>query len=291
MGNSIHRFLDSRFDLKNKNVLITGGGGLLGPQHGIALAKWGANIILIDINTKGLDKSKNIILKALPDSSIITKVIDITKQHELEELINQLANKNILVDILINNASINPTMDPGGSHGYTVSLDEETSGSVEDYDMDLWYRELDVGITGTFLCCKVFGSVMASHGAGVIINIASDLAIQAPDQRLYSPTGEMDDVKHFKPIGYSVVKSAMLGLNRYLATYWAHKGVRVNCLLPGAILNTQSHDLVKKVSNKIPIGRLAHKYEYQEAIAFLASSASSYMTGQELIIDGGRSIW
>ena len=281
----------NRFDLSNNNALITGGGGLLGPQHGIALAKWGAAVVLVDIDETGLNNAKNLITKNIPGSVIKTAVVDITKESALLDLCNQLKDKNLAIDILINNASINPTMDPGGSHGYTVSLDEETSGSVEDYDMDLWYRELDVGITGTFLCCKVFGSVMASHGAGVIINIASDLAIQAPDQRLYSHTGEMDDVKHFKPLGYSVVKSAMLGLNKYLATYWAHKGVRVNCLLPGAVLNTQSHDLVKKVSNKIPIGRLAHKYEYQEAIAFLASSASSYMTGQELIIDGGRSIW
>ena len=132
---------------------------------------------------------------------------------------------------------------------------------------------------------------MANRGGGVIVNIASDLAIQAPDQRVYSKSGRMEDVRHFKPIGYPVVKSAMLGLNRYLATYWAHRGVRVNCLVPGAVHNTQSDHLIKNISYQVPLERLAEKYEYQEAVAFLASEASSYMTGQELIMDGGRSIW
>ena len=171
------------------------------------------------------------------------------------------------------------------------SFNNKETGTVEDYDMELWDREIKVGITGTFLCCKIFGTEMANRGSGVIVNIASDLAIQAPDQRVYSESGRMEDVKHFKPIGYPVVKSAMLGLNRYLATYWAHKGVRVNCLVPGAVLTTQSDHLVKNISYRVPIGRLAEKYEYQEAIAFLASDASSYMTGQEIIMDGGRSIW
>ena len=171
------------------------------------------------------------------------------------------------------------------------SFSSEKSGTVEDYNMELWEREIQVGITGSFLCCKVFGSKMANNKKGVIVNIASDLAIQAPDQRVYSESGEMQDVKHFKPIGYPVVKSAMLGLNRYLATYWAHRGVRVNCLVPGAVHTTQSDHLIKNISYRVPLGRLAEKYEYQEAIAFLASEASSYMTGQELIMDGGRSIW
>ena len=126
---------------------------------------------------------------------------------------------------------------------------------------------------------------------GSIINIASDLAIQAPDQRVYSKTNNIEDVRHFKPIGYPIVKSSMLGLNRYLASYWAHKGVRVNCLVPGAVISTQSEDLIRQIKTRVPLNRLAKTHEYQDAIVFLASNASSYMTGSELIVDGGRSIW
>ena len=277
MNKAIHRF-----DLSNTNALITGGGGLLGPEHGIALAKWGAAVVLVDINKTGLENAKNIILGKIPEGVIKTAVVDITKESALIDLRDQLKEENSAIDILINNAALNPKMD---------SFNNEESGTVENYDMELWDRELQVGITGTFLCCKVFGADMASRESGVIINIASDLAIQAPDQRMYSKSGHIKDVKHFKPIGYPVVKSAMLGLNRYLATYWAHRGVRVNCLIPGAVLNTQPSDLIKNISYRVPLGRLAEKYEYQEAIAFLASDASSYMTGQEIIMDGGRSIW
>ena len=272
----------NRFDLSNNNALITGGGGLLGPQHGIALAKWGAAVVLVDIDETGLNNAKNLITKNIPGSVIKTAVVDITKESALLDLCNQLKDKNLAIDILINNAALNPKMD---------SYNNELSGTVENYDMGLWEREIQVGITGTFLCCKVFGSEMANRGSGVIVNIASDLAIQAPDQRVYSKSGRMEDVRHFKPIGYPVVKSAMLGLNRYLATYWAHRGVRVNCLVPGAVHTTQSDHLIKNISYQVPLERLAEKYEYQEAIAFLASEASSYMTGQELIMDGGRSIW
>ena len=271
-----------RFNLQNKNALITGGGGLLGPEHSIALAKNGANIILIDIDESGLDNAKKYIRSQIPDCKIKTLVVDITNESDLIDLNAKLLNKDMAINILINNAALNPKMD---------SFNNELSGTVENYDMELWEREIQVGITGTFLCCKVFGSEMANSGSGVIINIASDLAIQAPDQRVYSKSGMMEDVCHFKPIGYPVVKSAMLGLNRYLATYWAHRGVRVNCLVPGAVHTTQSDHLIKNISYQVPLERLAEKYEYQEAIAFLASEASSYMTGQELIMDGGRSIW
>lgn len=271
-----------RFELFGKSALITGGGGLLGPEHGIALATWGATVILVDVIEEGLKKAKNQIINKVPKSHVKTAIVDITNESELIVLEDQLQKEDLVIDILVNNAALNPKMD---------TFKGDTSGTVEDYDMELWDQELRVGITGTFLCCKIFGSAMASRGSGTIINIASDLAIQAPDQRVYSSTGKIEDVKHFKPIGYPVVKSAMLGLNRYLASYWAHRGVRVNCLIPGAVLNAQSGDLIKNISYRVPLGRLAEKFEYREAIAFLASDASSYMTGLELVMDGGRSIW
>jgi len=272
----------TRFDLSGKAALITGGGGLLGPEHGIGLARFGAAVVLLDIDRAGLISAKERVLGQIPDAVVETAVVDITDEPALIGLRERLEREGFTVDILVNNAALNPKMD---------SLSGQTSGTVENYDMDFWEQEIRVGITGTFLCCKIFGHAMATRGKGTIVNIASDLAIQAPDQRVYSPTGKIEDVQNFKPIGYPVVKSAMLGLNRYLATYWAHRGVRVNCLIPGAVFNHQPVSLVKEVSHRIPLGRWAEKNEYQEALAFMASDASSYMTGQELIMDGGRCIW
>jgi len=272
----------SKFNLEGKTALITGGGGLLGPEHGIGLARFGASIVLIDIDEDGLHKATERMHGTLDDAVVKNFVVDITDESAINHLNNQLKDEGSQIDILINNAALNPMM---------CASENETFGTVENYDMNLWKRELNVGITGTFSCCKIFGNEMAKRGNGAIVNIASDLAIQAPDQRVYSSTGEMENVKHFKPIGYSVVKSAMLGLNRYLATYWAHRGVRVNCLIPGAVLNTQPDSLIEQIETRIPLQRLADKTEYQEAIAFLSSDASAYMTGQVLVMDGGRSVW
>lgn len=270
------------FDLSGKCALITGGGGLLGPEHGIALAKCGSAVILADISEKGLELARQRITSEVPNAMMILAQTDISNEDELVRLKDKLSMDKLQIDILVNNASVNPKMDCEGEKG---------SCSVEAYDLSELEREVRIGITGSFLCCKVFGSLMAERGHGVIINVASDLAVQAPDQRIYSPTGRIEDVKNFKPIGYSIVKSAMLGLNRYLATYWAHRGVRVNCLLPGGVYNNQPAHLVDQLKERIPLRRMANCSEYQGAIAFLASEASSYMTGQMLIMDGGRSIW
>ena len=269
-------------DLSGKRALITGAGGLLGVEHGVALARCGASVILSDIHDVGLNGAREKILRQVPDADILLVQLDICDEAALVRLLDHLSGDGKQVDILINNASINPKMNSRGT---------EISGSVENYSMSGLHQEIQVGIVGTFLCCKVFGSQMAKRGYGVIINVASDLALLAPDQRVYAPTGKIEDVQNFKPIGYSIVKSAMLGLNRYLATYWAHKGVRVNCLLPGGVLNNQPEYLVNQVKERIPMGRWARPSEYQGAIAFLASESSAYMSGQTLVMDGGRSAW
>lgn len=270
-------------DLSGKTALITGGAGLLGPEHGVGLSRYGAKIILLDIVEDGLGGARQRVLNQIESAHVETVAADITDITSLEKVREEFEKKGMPIDILVNNAALNPKM---------MDLAEgEKSGTVEDYDMMLWKNEIDVGITGTFLCCRVFGSSMAERGAGAIVNIASDLAIQAPDQRVYSPTGLIEDVTNFKPIGYPVVKAAMLGLNRYLATYWAHRGVRVNALIPGAVFNNQPDSLIKEVARRVPLGRWADRSDYQEAVAFLASESSSYMTGQELVMDGGRSIW
>jgi NAD(P)-dependent dehydrogenase (short-subunit alcohol dehydrogenase family) len=162
---------------------------------------------------------------------------------------------------------------------------------LENFPLAQWDRDIAVGLTGAFLCSKVIGGHFAANGRGVILNVASDLAIIAPDQRIYRQPGLPEHLQPAKPVTYSVVKSALVGLTRYLATYWADSGVRVNALSPGGVYNGQPDDFVQRLTNLIPLGRMASVDEYRGAVMFLCSDASSYMTGANLVVDGGRSCW
>lgn len=267
--------------LEGKSAVITGAGGLLGPHHAIALSYAGAKVYLLDIDDHGLDNCKKKLLKENPNASVEIFNADITDLESIESLSNSLTNEGIFIDILINNAALNPTM---------KEIKEGVTGRVEDYDLNEWNKELNVGITGAFICSRVFGSKMAEKEKGVIINISSDLAIRAPDQRVYSPTESFDDIKSYKPLGYSIVKTALIGMTRYLAEYWGHKNVRVNALLPGGVYNNQPKELVENVIKRTLLGRWANVDEYEDIIVFLSSDSSAYMTGQSIIMDGGRSV-
>ena len=186
------------------------------------------------------------------------------------------------VDILINNAANNPRMEAVAGIEFT---------RLESFPLEQWDRDIAVGLTGAFLCSRVFGPHMARRSSGVILNIASDLAVIAPDQRIYRREELPDDQQPVKPVTYSVVKSAIVGLTKYLATYWADRGVRVNSLSPGGVRDAQSEEFVSRLSRLIPLGRMAQGDEYRGAIAFLCSDASRYMTGANIVIDGGRSCW
>ena len=267
--------------LRGRTALITGAGGLLGPHHGIGLTSAGAKVVLADINPKGLEISKNKILEFNNKAEIETIILDITDLNAVKEFQKTYTSNNKYIDILVNNAALNPTM---------KKVDSRVSGKIEDYDMNQWNKEIDVGITGTFICSRIFGSRMASEGYGVIINISSDLAIRAPDQRVYSPTMSFDDIQSYKPLGYSIVKTSLIGMTRYLAEYWGHKNVRVNALLPGGVYNNQPQQLVENVKKRTLLGRWANVNEYEDVIVFLASDSSAYMTGQSIVMDGGRSV-
>ena len=267
--------------LEGKSAVITGAGGLLGPHHAIALSYAGAKVYLLDIDDHGLDNCKKKLLKENPNASVEIFNADITDLESIESLSNSLTNEGTFIDILINNAALNPTM---------KEIEEGVTGRVEDYDLNEWNKELNVGITGAFICSRVFGSKMAEKEKGVIINISSDLAIRAPDQRVYSPTESFDDIKSYKPLGYSIVKTALIGMTRYLAEYWGHKNVRVNALLPGGVYNNQPKELVENVIKRTLLGRWANVDEYEDIIVFLSSDSSAYMTGQSIIMDGGRSV-
>ncbi len=267
--------------LAGKSALITGAGGFLGPRHALALSQAGAKVFLLDVNKEGLDSCEHKLVKENPSAIFESVICDITSLESVENLAIKLDSEGEKLDILINNASINPEM---------KNLNSGPSGRVEDYNLDEWNKEIDVGITGAFICSRVFGSRMAERNYGVIINISSDLAIRSPDQRVYSPTESFEDIESYKPLGYSVVKTALIGMTRYLAEYWGYKNVRVNAILPGGVFNNQPKHLVENVKKRTLLGRWANENEYEDAIVFLASDSSSYMTGQSVIMDGGRSI-
>lgn len=271
------------FDLTGRVAVITGGTGLLGRRHANILAAAGANIALLDLPGTGCaDVAANLSDRHGADCIGVTADITIAGEIEREHL--KIMKRFGRVDILINNAANNPQI---GKHANAHSSDGASS-RLENLSVESWETDLRVGLTGAFLCSRLFGGEMVRAGRGVIVNVASDLALIAPDQRLYRVDGLKPEDQPVKSVTYSVVKSGLLGLTRYLASYWAEAGIRVNSISPGGVLNGQSDDFLQRVRQLIPLGRMAQPDEYEGAILFLCSDASSYMTGSNLVIDGGR---
>lgn len=254
-----------KFNLNGQICIISGGEGLLGKKHAEAVKDAGGIPISLDI-------------KGDPDFKV-----DIRDKKALEEVKEKILKEYQRIDILINNAANNPKVENIGK--------QESWTRFENFPENIWQDDLDIGLKGAFLCSQVFGEYMAKQGKGVILNISSDLGIIAPDQRIYQKEGLRPEQQMVKPITYSVVKHGLIGLTKYLATYWAEKNVRVNAICPGGVYNQQDENFVKKLTNLIPLGRMADQDEYKAAILFLISDASSYMTGSVLAIDGGRTCW
>lgn len=276
--------LAKRFDLTSRHVLITGGAGLLGQEHAAALLEAGATVILTDRSQAALDRAHSTLSSEADAARILTYVMDVVRPEAIAAVAHDLASKSVRVDVLVNNAAIDPKVQ--GDAGIL-----ETS-RLENFSLDQWELQISVGLTGAFLCSQVFGAAMARDGrGGVILNIASDLSVFSPDQRLYRKDGLPDDQQPVKPVTYSVIKSGLVGLTRYLATYWADRGVRSNALSPGGVFNGQGEEFVKRLNALIPLGRMARRDEYRAALQFLCSDASAYMNGQNIVMDGGRSAW
>jgi NAD(P)-dependent dehydrogenase (short-subunit alcohol dehydrogenase family) len=265
------------FDLSGKRALVTGAAGLLGREHAAALAEIGAEVVLTDIGEAQLTAAKNL-LEPIYGERIRTLQMDVTSEDSIAAVAKALGP----VDVLVNNAAIDPKV-KAGDHGLEMSR-------LEHFPLEEWDRQIAVGLSGAFLCARIFGTGMAARGHGAILNIASDLSVIAPDQRLYRKPGIAEQEQPVKPVTYPVIKTALLGLTRYLAAYWATQGVRVNALSPGGVYNNHPEEFVTKLTNLIPMGRMAERTEYRAAVQFLCSDASSYMTGQNLVVDGGRSI-
>ncbi len=269
------------FDLTGRVAIITGGAGLLGYHHGAILAAAGAHVVLLDLaHANPALRAEQLQLAHGP--VCLGLAADITSEASLEEARDHILTQFGRIDILINNAANNPKVEdakPG-----------QPWSRLEHFPLETWNADIAVGLTGAFLCSRIFGAEMVKRNAGVILNVSSDLGVIAPDQRLYRQDGLAEDQQPVKPVTYSVVKTALIGLTRYLATYWTAHNIRVNAISPGGVSNNQPEEFTAKLHQLIPMARMAHKDEYQGAVLFLCSDASSYMTGQNLIVDGGRSV-
>ncbi len=265
--------IQSLFNLSGKTAIVTGAAGQLGGEYVRALLGAGASVAALDIrpdNPKGN-------LKEIDPERLQLIEADITSRASIESALEAVIAKFGHPDILINNAAIDAPPD---------ACEQET-GPFETYPESSWDLMMNVNLKGLFLCCQVIGGHMARTCGGSIINISSIYGMVSPDQRIY----EYKDKPFFKPVTYSVTKSGILNLSRYLATYWAKSNVRVNTLTLGGVFNNQDDAFLKNYTDKVPLGRMAKQDEYNGAILYLASRASSYMTGANIIIDGGYSCW
>ncbi|HEX7357181.1 MAG TPA: SDR family oxidoreductase [Ignavibacteriaceae bacterium] len=264
------------FSLKDKVAIVTGALGLIGKNHCIALADAGANVIVCDLNEANCKEFAS----NLPTKSLGVGV-DITIKKSIENLKTKILSEFGKIDVLVNNAAINDMFEnPQAAAEQSM---------FENYPQEMWQKSLNVNVTGTFLCSQVIGTEMAKAGKGSIINIASTYGLVGPDQSIYKkPDGTQN---FYKSPAYPATKGAIINFTRFLASYWGSKGVRVNTLSPGGVENNQEEYFINNYSAKTPLGKMAQPTDYKGAIIFLASDASSYMTGANLIVDGGWTAW
>lgn len=271
--------LTAPFALKGRVAVVTGAGGLLGRQHCTALAQAGAHIVATDVNGAACEE----LVEQLVDEYTVEGLAasaDVTQYEDVRDLHRRISDRFGQVDVLVNNAALNDKVE--GRHAALPI-------PFEEYPLNEWKRAIDVNLTGTFLCCQVFGAHMAKRGRGSIINVASTYGIVGPDQRIYRDNAGQQLL--YKSPAYSATKAAVIGLTRYLATYWGPAGVRVNALCPGGVRTTQDSQFVSNYSERTPLGRMASPEDYRGAIVYLASDSSSYVTGTNLVVDGGWTAW
>jgi NAD(P)-dependent dehydrogenase (short-subunit alcohol dehydrogenase family) len=273
--------IQEKFDLSGRVAVVTGGVGLLGAEFCRTLAEAGAAVAVVDLN----ESASQAVAESLTNSGYPALALpaDITQPESVNAAVETLLSRFGRIDVLVNSAALDPKFDPEAVNKGI------TPGAFEDYPLDLWNSALNVNLTGMFLMTQACVRPMLDQGKkGSIINICSTYGLNGPDQRIYVKDGLR---VAFKPVYYTVTKAGVMGFTKYLAAYYAETEIRVNALTPGGVFNNHEDYFVKNYSAKTILGRMAKKDEMNGALLFLASDASSYMTGNNLVVDGGWTAW
>lgn len=274
--------LDKIFGIKGKVCIVTGGAGLLAEAHTTAILEGGGIPVLLDINGEMLEERKASFSKLFPGSDIQTLVVDLSDINQIKSSVEIIKAKNGHIDALINNVANNPKVEQ-------QSKNMEFNSFV-DFPIEIWEQDVAVGLTGTIAITQEVCRVFEKQSSGVIINISSDYGIISPDQRIYEVEGKQPWEQVKKPVSYSLIKHALIGFTKYLASYYGATGIRVNTLCPASIFNNQNQEFVDKISKLIPLGRMSRVDEYVSTILYMLSDSCSYMTGATVLLDGGRTI-
>lgn len=275
--------MDNLLTLKDKVIVVTGAAGLLGFEYCKAIIIAKGTPILIDINEKLLKGKVAELKNEFPKCEFDSYIVDITNEKNVKRNSDEIISKYRKIDGLINNAANNPKIEDN---------DKINFSRLENFNLDVWHNDLNIGLLGSFLCVKHYGfEISKNPKGGSIINVSSDLGVNAPNQNLYKKEGVSEDLQSVKPVTYSVIKHGINGLTKYLSTYWADKNVRCNSICPGGVFNYQPEEFLEKVSKLIPLGRMAKKEELNGIIIYLLSDASTYVNGSIINIDGGRTSW
>lgn len=267
-----------KFRLKDRTAIVTGGAGLLGKEFCSTLAQAGALVVVADLNEPAAQQVADSLNREGLRACAVR--VDITSQESVRAMVSAALDASGRLDVLVNSAAMDPKFDSSqqGQHG----------NNFEDYPVEAWRQALDVNLTGMFLCCQAASRPMVAQDYGSIINICSTYGLVGPDQRIYERPGQP---RQYKPAFYSVTKAGVLGFTRYLSTYFAGKNVRVNGLTPGGVYNNHDELFTTNYSARTVLGRMAQRDEMNGALLFLASDASSYMTGSNVVVDGGWTAW
>lgn len=270
--------LPELFDLTGRVAIVTGGVGLLGAEFCRTLAEAGAAVMIADLNGEA---ARNLATSLTQIGyRAYSQATNVTSPDSVKDMVTATLEAYGRLDILVNSAALDPKFDPQSQKSH--------SGAFESYPLELWQQALDVNLTGAMLCCQAAIQPMLEQGNGTIINLCSIYGVSAPDQRLYRRD---EQPAQFKPVYYTVTKAGILGLTKYLAAYYGEKDIRVNALTPGGVFNGHDNEFLKAYAARSIMGRMAEKDEMNGALLFLASDASRYMTGANLIVDGGWTTW
>jgi NAD(P)-dependent dehydrogenase (short-subunit alcohol dehydrogenase family) len=274
--------LPTLFDLRGRVAVVTGGAGLLGSEFCRTLVEAGARVVIAELDHAAAGKlAEDLSTDGQTGGRLLAVATDVTDPASVQAMVASTLQAFGRLDILVNSAALDPKFDPAHS-----SIPQ--TSAFEDYPLHAWRQALDVNLTGAFLCCQAAVPPMLEAGRGVIVNLCSMYGLAAPDQRLYQRAGQPPQ---YKPAYYSVTKAGILGLTRYLAAYYAGRNIRVNALTPGGVFNGHDAEFVQAYSARAVMGRMANKDEMNGALLYLVSDASTYMTGANLVVDGGWTAW